>query len=93
MQTPSKDQLEGGLAHLERIAPQSVHTTGLRSLIRDCELNPLSVTSFLQSSNAILRKYGVVGAARAAKDTFETLLCAASLLDEDVKLFLDHIKT
>lgn len=91
MSRATSSQLQGALAYFQRVNPGSLHAVGLRWLVGEGGRDPEEAVSFIRSDNAVLRKYGVVAAARMAKLTREPLVVACSLRDQDVSGFAEDI--
>jgi hypothetical protein len=99
MSLASLEQLRAGLRHLESSKPDSGHVLGLRWLTSEGGTNIGQINAWLQSSNPLEKKYGVVAATRVASGheegrgydltvgTTEPLVWAASIDDEDIKRF------
>ena len=83
----SREQLQGALDYLNTTEPQSVHVHELEWLLGEGGSNPGEIMSFIQSQEALLRKYGVVAAARMSQRNSEPLSYAASTADPDIKQF------
>ena len=83
----SREQLQGGLDYLNTTEPPSVHIHELEWLLGEGGSNPAEIMSFIQSQDALLRKYGVVAAARMSQRNSGPLSYAASVADTDIKQF------
>src|SRR5438128_9103154 len=69
----SEEQLEAALSFLSETEPGSTHLRGLRWLLSERGHDADEVMQFLQSRDALVRKYGVVAAVRMAKRNADPL--------------------
>ena len=84
----SADQLGSALSALRSTEPNSTHVRGLEYLLNPVSSDPQSAISYLSSEDALLRKYGLVAAARLP-DRSNAALAHASLIDDaDIQAFV-----
>lgn len=81
------EQLQGALSYLKDNVPQSPHIRGLDWLLRGGVPACNDIMIMLQSPDALMRKYAVVGARKTATTDPQPLHYAVSTDDDDVKEF------
>jgi hypothetical protein len=81
------EQLRGALSYIKGNVPQSPHIRGLDWLLSGGASACNGIVTMLQSPDALMRKYAVVGARKAAATDLQPLQYAASTDDPDVKEF------
>ena len=90
----SIDQIQGAINWFEKNDPGSAHLTGLQLLLNGQRGNVKEALLALQSENPIIRKYGVVLAARMIQISVDPLMLAISINDEDICTFAqDSLKS
>jgi hypothetical protein len=83
----SEEHLRAALQYYDKTDPRSTHVEGLRFAIHEHSREPANVLAFINSENVLLRKYGVVVAARMASVNSGPLEAASTIEDEDIRVF------
>jgi hypothetical protein len=83
----SVGQLGAALATLRSDESGSMHIRGLEFLLNEASADPTVVRSYLNSSDPLSRKYGVIAAVRLPMKSPELLDYALSMDDADVQAF------
>jgi hypothetical protein len=91
LQRASQMQLNAGLRYLEKHNPLSIHIVGLKGLSGDAQWDAVQSMAVMNSKHVILRKYGVVAAARMDVENSDALVFASANDDEDVRCFAGNV--